>query len=238
MSLKQYKCPHCGVSGEYAEDSAQVKCVNCGQTFPVTPEEKHGVQINVYIIFTIVCTVILASIGFIWYISSSMPKPERGYYAPSGTEFVPQTEEVRAEGIYTDFEEIPEALLKQIHMDTEKAIADEYYILTDYSLKEEWHPKSVYFLTDSEGKNNRLYDVFEAVFTNGTEEQTVYAAYLYSNVGAEILRAYSVNRTVFLADNEKEAITGMKSVDILYAQELDRLMEKGWSFTATAGTGF
>ena len=123
-------------------------------------------------------------------------------------------------------------------MDTEKAIADEYYILTDYSLKEEWHPKSVYFLTDSEGKNNRLYDVFEAVFTNGTEEQTVYAAYLYSNVGAEKLRAYSVNRTVFLADNEKEAITGMKSVDILYAQELDRLMEKGWSFTATAGTGF
>lgn len=238
MSLKQYKCPECGASAEYAEGSAQVKCAHCGKTFTIAPEEKHGFEINVYAIFAIVCTVILASVGLIWYISSNMTKPERGYYAPTGTEFVPQTEEVREEGIYTDFEEIPEALLKQIHMVTEQAIADEYYILTDYSLKEEWHPKNFFFLTDLEGKNNRLYDVFEAVFSNGTEEQTVYAAYLYNNVGAEKLHAYSVNRTVFLAGNDKEAITGMKSMDVLFAEELDRLMEKYWSFTAAAGTGF
>ena len=238
MSLKQYKCPNCGKSAEYPEGAAQVKCVHCGNTFAAAPAQKHGAEINVYAVFAIVCAVILASVGMIWHISSSMPKPERGYYSPADTEFVPQTEEVRAEGIYTEFEEIPEALVKLIHMDTEKAIADEYYILTDFRLKEEWHPKSIFFLRDSEGKNNRIYDVFEAVFTNGAEEQTVYAAYLYSNVGAEKLRAYSVNRTVFLADNDKEAITGMKSMDVLFAQELDRLMEKGWSFTATAGSGF
>ena len=58
------------------------------------------------------------------------------------------------------------------------------------------------------------------------------------NVGRENLKPYNMGRMVFLDGNRQEVITGMLSVDVLYASELDRMMEKGWSFTASVSGNY
>jgi hypothetical protein len=205
----------------------------------MTLKEQSGRQVRVLVVWVIMLAAVIGSIAAALGLQSGMKNTERGYYTASVKEaFVSQDKEIRAEGIYADLEEIPEELLKQVHTDTEQAIAKEYYVLTNWSMAQEWKNKAVYFLISPDGKENRLYDVYEAIFTNGEKQQTVYAAYVYKNVGRENLKPYNMGRMVFLDGNRQEVITGMLSVDVLYASELDRMMEKGWSFTASVSGNY
>ena len=247
MELKNYKCPGCGASLQIPADAEKVKCEYCGRIFtverpqntdPAPVQRDTGMQVAVTGIFVLVCGTILVCFIIMFMIFREVSSSFRSYYtAPADNFQIKGAEEVRLDGIYTELDDIPEALLKQVNLNTEQAIAAEYYALDSFTMSEEWKPKGVYFLTSRDQSENRLYDIYEAVFTDGNTEQKVYTVYMYRNVGGESLKAIGRNTSVFLGNDQDDLISGMRSLDVLMAKEIENLLANGYSFTSSVGTG-